>query len=93
MEVRPGLTSSTGSAAFEDLRSQLSPHPVRGPIRRRLPVGTALHQDLRERILLWLESNPGKYPKDIAREFGISGLAASGIVGELLGEGLLDFEA
>jgi hypothetical protein len=35
--------------------------------------------------------NPGKYPRQVAQEFGISGLRASQITGELLRDGLLDF--
>lgn len=46
---------------------------------------------LRERVLHWLSMNPGKYPRQVAQEFGISGLRASQITGELLRDGLLDF--
>ena len=48
-------------------------------------------EELKNRIFIWLCRNPGKYPRDVADHFGISGLQASETVGELLREGLLDF--
>lgn len=49
-------------------------------------------KDLKTRIFEWVCNNPGKDAEDVAIKFEISDPQAINIVGELLEEGLLDFD-